>query len=61
MFPLMRIQLTAIGASKVALSSISSQELWAKSGRLANVGSEVCQISFAEGKVLLMTLISSSN
>jgi prolyl-tRNA synthetase len=34
---------TAAGASKVALSSVSSQELWTKSGRLNKVGSEVCQ------------------
>lgn len=34
-------KLTMLGASKVSLSSISSEELWAKSGRIANVGSEV--------------------
>ncbi|KIN02064.1 hypothetical protein OIDMADRAFT_196955 [Oidiodendron maius Zn] len=30
-----------VGASKVALSSISSEELWTKSGRLNRVGSEI--------------------
>lgn len=34
---------SAVGASKVALSSISSEELWTKSGRLNRVGSEVCK------------------
>ena len=33
---------SAVGASKVALSSISSEELWTKSGRLNSVSSEVC-------------------
>lgn len=32
-----------LGASKVALSSISSQELWTKSGRLEKAGSELFQ------------------
>ncbi|KAL2067083.1 hypothetical protein VTL71DRAFT_1507 [Oculimacula yallundae] len=34
-----------LGASKLALSSISSEELWAKSGRLANASSELFHFS----------------
>jgi prolyl-tRNA synthetase len=34
-------QMASIGASKLDLSSISSQELWAKSGRLNAIGSEL--------------------
>ncbi|CZT48043.1 related to E.coli prolyl-tRNA synthetase [Rhynchosporium secalis] len=34
-----------LGASKLALSSISSEELWAKSGRLANTSSELFRFS----------------
>ncbi|KAH9218346.1 hypothetical protein DL95DRAFT_434225 [Leptodontidium sp. 2 PMI_412] len=58
-----------LGASKLALSSISSEELWAKSGRLANASSELFHFSDRkDGKYLLSptheeeitTLVSST-
>jgi prolyl-tRNA synthetase len=35
------VMLTSLGASKLALSSLSAQSLWEKSGRLTNGVSEV--------------------
>lgn len=44
-----------LGASKVEMSSISSEELWSRSGRLHSAGSEVCQIPHLSSFIITMT------
>lgn len=44
----------SIGASKVSLSSISSQALWEKSGRLNAYGAELFRLSDRKDKALLL-------